>query len=251
MAMVDADLGCCIRCQRGLLRKATPATPIFSKHDFCYRRSNDEVIGRGPNSQVLNFETIQRLGSIKRTTTMNATTTPKMTTPSSKTESPSSHSIRNGILRLAFVYYYRVFLRAFLLGMVRVLWLEPLVHSAFTAVALEVPVILFLSWYIIHKETKNTPRPLSTISNRLFIGLLAFGMLMTSEYILFSLLSTDKTTASIADFVHHCVSTPEQRLGLYGQVLYGCIPAVHAWSSESKVHPAPPTLPEGQSIKRV
>jgi hypothetical protein len=208
------------------------------------------------------FGTIQRqppwderaiqMTAVAATTTRTSPNT--MTTPSNNNNntksSSSSQSSWNDIVSLAFVYYYRVFLRAFVLGMVRVLWLEPIVRSAFTAVALEVPVVLFLSWYIIHKEAKHAPPSLSSIPNRMIIGWIAFAMLMTSEFVLFSLLSTDKGSISIVDFVRHCLSTPDQRLGLCGQVLYGCIPAVHAWSSARQVHPAAGTL-EGQSIKRV
>ena len=118
--------------------------------------------------------------------------------------------------RAAVAYFIPVFLAAFVLGVLRLYVVIP-VTGAPLAVALEVPVVLALSWLVAGRVLRRWPLALP---GRLAMGALAFGLLMMAELALtlgFGQTSQDFFAAMV---------TPAGALGLAGQIGFAVIPAI-------------------------
>ncbi len=120
------------------------------------------------------------------------------------------------VVRPALAYVLTVFAAAFLLGSARVLWVAP-AFGALGAVALEVPIILMLSWVVAGAVLSRWPLSLPA---RLGMGALAFAILMALEAALARAFGTT-ASAWIA-----AMATPAGALGLAGQIGFALIPAV-------------------------
>ena len=83
------------------------------------------------------------------------------------------------VMRSAQIYFGIVFAAGFVLGTVRIFFLAP-VTGDLTAVLLEMPIILAMSWWAAGIATRKQPH-LATPSARLRIGAIAFLGLMVAE----------------------------------------------------------------------
>lgn len=114
----------------------------------------------------------------------------------------------------ALSYVVPVFAVAFLLGALRVTLVSPQT-GPLLAVALEVPVVLALSWLVAGRVLARWPMPWP---GRLAMGTLAFALLMLAELAL--ALAFGQTPARfLAD-----LATPPGALGLAGQIGFGLVP---------------------------
>lgn len=120
------------------------------------------------------------------------------------------------VVRPALAYVLTVFAAAFLLGSARVLWVAP-AFGALGAVALEVPIILMLSWVVAGAVLSRWPLSLPA---RLGMGALAFAILMALEAALARAFGTTAGAWVAA------MATPAGALGLAGQIGFALIPAV-------------------------
>ena len=117
-------------------------------------------------------------------------------------------------------YIAIVFAAGFVLGAVRTLVLVPRVGS-FTAVLLELPVMLVISWIACGKVLARFDIPART-APRLGVGASAFTFLMLAEVVL-SLVAFDRAPS---DYLAE-LGTPHGLLGLAGQVLFALMPLAH------------------------
>ncbi len=120
------------------------------------------------------------------------------------------------VARAAVAYFLPVFAVAFLLGTVRQLLVAPLT-GPLIAVALEVPVILILSWWVAGQTLRRWPLHLH---GRLAMGALAFGILMLAELALALALGQTPRQFLAA------MASPAGALGLAGQLGFALIPAL-------------------------
>lgn len=104
----------------------------------------------------------------------------------------------------------------FVLGALRELVVAPRL-GGFAAVALEVPIMLAISWVAARALVRIFAVP-ATIGARLTMGLVAFGLLETSEVALAAWFGTP-----IEAFVA-ALATAKGALGLSAQVIYALIP---------------------------
>ena len=119
------------------------------------------------------------------------------------------------------VYFAIVFSIAFLLGVLRTLVLAPRI-GAMAAIAIEVPIILIVSWFACRGSLRRYPVR-ATVADRAGMGLVAFALLICAELLL-SILLTDR---SVAEFFA-AFAQPEQKLGLAGQVAFAIVPVIQA-----------------------
>lgn len=123
------------------------------------------------------------------------------------------------ILKSALAYFAPVFAVAFALGALRVTLIAPEI-GALAAVAVEVPLILGLSWAVAGRVLRRWPmagRP------ALVMGGLAFLILMLAEFTLALVLSGQPPPAYAASLL-----TAPGALGLAGQIGFALIPALRA-----------------------
>lgn len=123
------------------------------------------------------------------------------------------------ILKPALAYFAVVFAAAFAFGALRVTLIAPQI-GAFLAVALEVPLILALSWVVAGRVLRRWPL---TAGKALAMGALAFLLLMVAEFALAFVLSGQAPQAYAASLL-----TAAGMLGLAGQIGFALIPALRA-----------------------
>jgi hypothetical protein len=121
------------------------------------------------------------------------------------------------ILKPALAYFAVVFAAAFAFGALRVTLIAPQI-GALAAVALEVPLILGLSWLVARRVLRRWPM---SQGKALAMGGLAFVVLMLAEFALAYLLSDQTPRAYAATFTE-----APGALGLAGQVGFALIPAL-------------------------
>lgn len=126
-------------------------------------------------------------------------------------------------------YFIPVMAAAFVMGVVRVTLLVPALGSQLAAVALEVPLILFVSWQMAGVVLRRFG-PLAQRQTWL-VGATAFMLLIASELLLARLLAGQSPSAWLAS-----LGTPAGLLGLTGQILFACVPAIRN-SRSTPVHP--------------
>ncbi len=114
----------------------------------------------------------------------------------------------------AFAYALPVFAAGFVLGALRTLWLAPMV-GPLAAVAMELPVILAVSWFVAGAVLRRWSLPRA---ERLVMGAIAFVILMACEAGLS--LGFGRT---LRDFAAD-MATAHGALGLAGQIAFALIP---------------------------
>lgn len=122
------------------------------------------------------------------------------------------------ILGPALTYAALIFAAGFVLGALRILVLVPRL-GAVTAVALEVPIMLGLSWLVAGRILRH--RPLPGLPRRFAMGALAFVLLTTAETGLGIVLFGRTFADSLAD-----MTTLLGLIGLTGQIGFGLVPAL-------------------------
>ncbi|MGL6210055.1 MAG: hypothetical protein ACRC14_09530 [Paracoccaceae bacterium] len=120
------------------------------------------------------------------------------------------------VWRAAVAYFGIVFAAAFGLGILRVLVLVPAI-GPMASVALEVPVVLGLSWIVAGWVLTRWP---VRQGQRLGMGVLAFCFLLAAEAALALTLGQ-----TLLQFVA-AMATPVGALGLAGQIGFAIIPAL-------------------------
>lgn len=119
-------------------------------------------------------------------------------------------------VKAAFAYTLPVFACAFVIGAVRVTLVAP-ATGPLIAVALEVPLVLALSWIIAGRVLR---RWALAGSRRLAMAALSFALLMLCE-----LLTAHAFGQTVAEFLW-AMTTPPGALGLAGQIGFALIPLV-------------------------
>lgn len=123
------------------------------------------------------------------------------------------------MLNPALAYFAPVFAAAFVIGAIRVTLIAPQI-GPLAAVAIELPVVLLLSWFIAGRVLRHWPM---TGSAAFAMGATAFLILMLAEFALAFTLSGQTPSAYAATFL-----TAPGALGLAGQIGFGLIPALRA-----------------------
>lgn len=118
------------------------------------------------------------------------------------------------LVKSALAYVLPVFGLAFCLGALRVTLVAP-VTGPLIAVALEVPIVLALSWAVAGAVLRRWPLDRT---GRLAMGALAFAVLMALE-----LATALALGQSVSAFVG-AMASPAGALGLSGQLAFGLIP---------------------------
>lgn len=124
-------------------------------------------------------------------------------------------------VKSALAYVLPVFVLAFCLGALRVTLVAPRT-GALAAVALEVPVVLALSWVIAARVLRRWPLG---GPGRLGMGALPFAVLMALE------LATALGFGQSVRGFFGAMATPAGALGLAGQIGFGLIPVLRAYAS--------------------
>lgn len=122
------------------------------------------------------------------------------------------------IVAAAIAYLAPVFGLAFVLGVVRSLWLAPRLGEV-GAVLVEVPLILGFAWVVGARVLRR--RPLPGRAARAAMGLLALLMLLGLELALGRLAFGRPLSAILA-----AMATPAGLIGLAGQIGFGLIPLI-------------------------
>lgn len=118
------------------------------------------------------------------------------------------------MLKPALAYVLPVFAAAFALGALRVTLVAPSI-GPLAAVALELPLVLALSWVVAGHVLHRWPQ-----ASRLGLGLTSFLILMLLE--LATALAFGQTPGQFLS----AMTTPPGALGLAGQIGFGLIPLV-------------------------
>jgi hypothetical protein len=116
-------------------------------------------------------------------------------------------------------YFAPVMAAAFALGVIRVTMIVPALGSTLAAVALEVPLVLLISWLVVGAVLRRMG-PFSN-AQALLLGLSAFAMLMISEMTLAQLITGQSGLEWLSG-----LGTPTGLLGLASQIIFACIPAI-------------------------
>ncbi len=130
----------------------------------------------------------------------------------------SGAAILNAALRAGIVYFAAVFALGFVLGTVRVVWLLPAI-GALPAVAIELPIMLGMSWWICARVLRRFVVP-ETMAARAVMGGTAFVLLMLAEFLLATLGFGQSPGQFIAGF-----REPHAVLGLLGQIGFALMPS--------------------------
>ncbi len=120
-------------------------------------------------------------------------------------------------IRAGALYFAIVFAAGFVLGALRVTALMPLIGEL-PAVALELPIVLFISWIVCRRLVAQFSVP-AMVSRRAAMGALAFGLLMLAELGL-SVLVFDR---SVTEYLAGLQTVPGL-MGLGGQIVFALMP---------------------------
>ena len=122
-------------------------------------------------------------------------------------------------VRAGCIYFLAVFAFGFLLGVLRVFFLAPAIGEL-GAVALELPIMLAVSWFICGKLITRFSVPYN-LRLRLVMGGAAFALLMIAE-ISVSIFAFGRT---LSDHFAVYQRFPAQ-LGLVAQIIFAMFPAI-------------------------
>lgn len=127
-------------------------------------------------------------------------------------------------------YFIIVFSAAFVFGVIRTIVLtKGIMQSELIAVLVEVPIVLRISWEA-SKWIVNHHQVSSNYIDRLVMGLLAFGLLMTAE--LFFAMKLFNSTP--LEFVRELISSMAKSVGFIGQILFGFLPLIQSFEKGFK-----------------
>ena len=130
--------------------------------------------------------------------------------------------VRNAFVRVGaagLAYFAAVFAAGFGLGVLRTTFLTPWVGRPI-AVALELPVILGISWWVSGRILRRAPM---TRAEAMAMGAVAFALLMLGE----ALVSTQLMGRSLPE--HFALyARPTQWMGLAGQIAFALFPLARA-----------------------
>lgn len=121
-----------------------------------------------------------------------------------------------GTLAAALAYFAVTFAVAFVLGALRQTVVEPRL-GGLAAVALEVPILLGVSWLVAGRAVRRFAVP-ARAAARLAMGGVAFGLLQVSEFAFAAALGTPPTAYAASFF------TAAGALGLAAQVAFALLP---------------------------
>jgi len=127
-------------------------------------------------------------------------------------------------LRAGIAYFAVVFAAGFVLGVLRILVVIPKLGEL-TAVLIELPVILALSWWVSRWLTARFGVG-GTMGPRLVMGAVAFGVLMVAEAGMAVLLFGRSLSQHFAGYREMTAL-----IGLLGQIVFGLIPVMQLWVS--------------------
>jgi hypothetical protein len=121
-----------------------------------------------------------------------------------------------------FAYFGIIFTLGFVLGVLRTLFVLPLVGET-AAVIIELPIILGLAWIVCRRLVRQFRLP-PMLAARLVMGMVAFALLMIAELSVSVLLGARSPGEHLALYrqVPHL-------LGLAGQVAFALFPALQSW----------------------
>lgn len=117
------------------------------------------------------------------------------------------------------MYFWLVFAAGFLLGLLRVMFIAPAVGEA-AAVALELPIMLTVSWFVCKSLIGRLHVP-AHLPSRLIMGGIAFLLLMLAEFAISSVF----LGRSLAKHLDHYRELPAL-LGLAGQAVFAALPSL-------------------------
>ena len=129
--------------------------------------------------------------------------------------------MRSRTLAAATAYVAIVFSVAFVMGVIRTLFVAPLTGEV-AAVLIETPIILLVSWFAAGWSIRRFSIP-AKASDRLTMGFAAFALLMTIETAMSLLLFARPLTEQFAAW-----ATPAGAIGLLAQVAFAFIPLLAA-----------------------
>lgn len=130
---------------------------------------------------------------------------------------PNVTASASQVIKAATAYFAIVFVAGFALGTLRTLVVAP--HFGdLAAVALELPVMLAISWIVCGRVVARLQLPPQPLP-RGAMGAIAFGLLMLAELTL----AVGLFGRSLSEYAAH-FTTPHGLLGLAGQILFGLIP---------------------------
>tara|TARA_R110000824_G_scaffold48175_19_gene136304 strand:+ start:792 stop:1202 length:411 start_codon:yes stop_codon:yes gene_type:complete len=127
------------------------------------------------------------------------------------------------VLKAAIFYFLGVFTLGFILGTMRIFFLVPQTGPV-NAVLIEIPVMLFFSWFFCRFLTRRFAIPPEPYE-RLMMGFIAFACLMTGEALVAVLLQQGRMTDFFMTF-----DLPENRIGLGGQIAFALFPMLQSYA---------------------
>jgi hypothetical protein len=130
---------------------------------------------------------------------------------------------------IGLLYFIVIFTLAFATGVVRTLFLAPLL-GPLAAVSLEVPVILAASWFVARRLVRGRS---FSLAQRAAIGALAFALTMISEAVLAHLIRGQ----TIAEWAA-AVATPLGLFGLAAQLGFASMPVLVGIVGRQKTRPS-------------
>lgn len=129
---------------------------------------------------------------------------------------------------IGLLYFIAIFTLAFATGVVRTLFLVPLL-GPLAAVSLEVPVILTASWFVARRLLRGRS---FSLAQRASIGALAFALTMVSE----AALAHFMRAQSISEWAA-AVATPLGLFGLAAQLGFASMPVLVGIVGRQKTRP--------------
>lgn len=123
-------------------------------------------------------------------------------------------------------YFGCVFAAGFALGVVRTMWIMPLVGDT-GAVAIELPVILAIAWIVCRWLTGRLEVPIRVVS-RAVMGVVAFALLMAGELSISMLLGGRSPTEHLQLY-----RQTSHILGFTGQIASALLPVLQIWTAGS------------------
>ncbi|MHA7871876.1 MAG: hypothetical protein ACX939_05960 [Hyphococcus sp.] len=121
------------------------------------------------------------------------------------------------------VYFAAVFALGFVLGTLRVFVLEPII-GPLAAVLIELPFILGASWFVCGMLIRRFAVPAGVYA-RFFMGLVAFALLITAEYVL-----ARYGFGRTGDEQLRAMASAPGAIGLAGQILFALFPLMQIYS---------------------
>lgn len=123
------------------------------------------------------------------------------------------------LLKAGFLYFFITFFVAFILGVVRVTLVIPVIGEL-SAVLIEVPLMIFISWKV-SAWAMSRYFPNRSLKEYLVLGFIAFSFLMASEYFLAVVILGQTSADYFLSF-----QTAHGFIGLLGQIAFAVLPAI-------------------------